>query len=77
MVTTENIPGDNRTVTGRAMVWAGGSSMTEVIENMQKWAVENNYDSIVGVRFTAVAFRSQAAFFSRFKHFGYGTCLRH
>jgi hypothetical protein len=75
MVTTENIPGDNRPVTGRAMVWAGGSTMAEALENIQEWATKNNYDSVVGVRFT-VAYKT-SALFRHFKHFAYGTCLRH
>ena len=74
IVTTENIPGDNRPVTGRTLVWAGGNTMAEVIENIQKWAAENAYDSVVGIRFT-VAYRY--GFIRNFKHFGYGTCLRH
>jgi hypothetical protein len=79
IVTTENIPGDNRPVTGRTLVWAGGITMAEVLENIQEWAAENDYDSIVGVRFT-VAYEVppwQVIGRRGFKHFAYGTCLRH
>ena len=47
--------------------------MAEVLENIQEWAAENSYDAVVGVRFT-VAYNSGER---GFKHFAYGTCLRH
>jgi hypothetical protein len=74
IVTTENIPGDDRPVTGRTLVWAGGNTMAEVLKNIQEWAAENAYDSVVGIRFT-VAYRNGIS--RGLKHFGYGTCLRH
>ena len=58
------------------MVWAGGSTMAEALENIQEWAAENNYDSVVAVRFT-VAYKVTALPLFRYKHFAYGTCLRH
>jgi hypothetical protein len=78
IVTTDNIPGDQRAITGRTLVWAGGGSMDEAIANIQKWAADNDYDSVVGLRFT-VAYKAEPMLplFGRLKHFAYGTCLRH
>jgi hypothetical protein len=77
-VTTDDLPGDSRPVTGRTLVWAAGSTMAEAIENIQQWAADNDYDSVVAVRFT-VAYKAEPLLpiVGRLKHFAYGTCLRH
>jgi hypothetical protein len=77
IVTTDSIPGDDRPVTGRTLVWAGGNTMAEAVENIQEWAAQNNYDSVVGVRFTVTHKFAALLPFPTLKHFAYGTCLRH
>jgi hypothetical protein len=79
VVTTDDVPGDERPVTGRTLVWAGGSTIDEAVENIQKWAAENKYDAIVGVRFTVAYVGPPVIVFPgrHFKHFAYGTCIRH
>lgn len=75
MVTTESIPNENRPVTGTQMIWAGGDSMATAAGRLQEWAAENNYDSIVGVRFMVES--TVYADKVNFLYVAYGTCLRH
>jgi uncharacterized protein YbjQ (UPF0145 family) len=59
------------------MVSAGGRTMAEALEKIQEWAAKNGYDAIVGVRFTVAYEFGMVAIFRGFKHFAYGTCIRH
>jgi hypothetical protein len=50
--------------------------MATAAATIQKWAIENGYDSIVGIRFTATSIVYPTGALD-FMHFAYGTCLRH
>lgn len=81
--TTDTIPGDNRSVTRSAVGWYYGcDSPNEAYEKLLKWARDNNFDAIVGLRFTSVpdvamgnAGHGYASVGTNFKWTAYGTCI--
>lgn len=83
MVTTENIPGDNRAVSLFRVAWSSGDSMSKAISSLQKWAAENDFDSIIGIRFEFVNILTErnpgvhSTLIPYNSWTVYGTCLRH
>ena len=53
MSTTDSVPGEDRLIARSEVAWASASTLKEAHAALKTWALEHEYDAIVGVRFTA------------------------
>jgi hypothetical protein len=51
VVSTEVVPGENRPIVASTVIWSGKHpEIMDAVKSLQKYARENNWDDIVGMR---------------------------
>jgi hypothetical protein len=82
LATTDGIPGNNRPIAHSSMVWSGiRDSISATSVDIQKWAAENNFHAVVGIRILQIGdIHGGVRYFptsTRVVYIMYGTAIRY
>ena len=78
MSTTDSIPGERHPVTRSEVAWgAGEDTLEDARDGLEKWARENKYDAVIGLRFIVApsVYGAMSTTKTRLSFTAYGTCV--